>query len=99
MIAALLAELDTLRGQVLAFDRVIAVYDPSYDPTSQQTRPRKARQSNPHAQTLAAIGNKRQALLEALRDAGRPLSTIECAEKVGEQHGIAEGRRVHPAPS
>ena len=89
-LAAIVAEAAEIQAQVVAIDRVIAIYEPEYVPDADAplALPRPVRKRQPRQRVLPEA-NKRQAVLEVLRDAARPMKTGECAAKVGERHGIA----------
>jgi predicted transcriptional regulator with HTH domain len=76
-----------------ALDRVILSYEPDYQvPTLARPelsdRSRKVKQSS--SEVKAAMGgvNKRQAVLEVLREAGEPISVADCAVKFAAKLGI-----------
>lgn len=72
-----------------AMDLVIASYEPDYQPTSstesQRRRGRPPKEKNSVSKEVAELFkgvNKRQAVLEVLREANQPISTAECAERL-----------------
>jgi hypothetical protein len=77
--------------QLAALDEVIALYEPGYVPEKAEA-PRGARgyEGCRRDQALLSSVNKRQAVLQILRDAGRPLSTAECAARFAGRLGLAD---------
>lgn len=76
-----------------ALERVILSYEPDFQASPQPgsgsgDRPRKAKPSS--SELKAAINgiNKRQAVLEVLREAGEPISVTDCAVKFAAKIGI-----------
>lgn len=87
-IADLSARIDGIRKQVSAIDQVIAIYDPTFVPeASGGGKSRRTRRSN-LPPVLAAV-NKSQAVLEALRESERPLTSAECSCRIVERHGLS----------
>lgn len=84
----LAARIQAINGQVAAIDQVIAIYDPAYvSQGSAPTKPRRPKVSQQLPPEFARI-NKSEASLETLHDAGRPLSTADCASAVAERYGL-----------
>ncbi|GLR46254.1 hypothetical protein GCM10007880_67720 [Mesorhizobium amorphae] len=84
-----------VHGQIGALDRVIAIYEPGYAPAGaampRRGRPRKEETaSHAHVSALMRGMNKRQAVLEILRDAGEPLSTADCAARFAIKLGLVD---------
>ncbi len=76
-----------------ALERVILSYEPDFQASSlpgsgRGGRSRKAKPSS--SEVKAAMGgvNKRQAVLEVLREAGEPISVTDCAAKLASKLGI-----------
>lgn len=85
----LAARIEAINVQVSAIDHVIAIYDPAYTPErSMAVKPWRTKESKQLPPELARI-NKSAAILEVLREAGRPLSTADCTGMVAERHGVA----------
>lgn len=83
-----------LQKLVTALDLVIGTFDPDYQvaPTAGPARIARPRGSGGlSAEAKAAIGgvNKRQTVLEVLREAGEPITTADCASKFAAKLGIA----------
>ncbi len=82
-----------VQAQIGALDRVIGIYDPGYAPSDApppRGRPRKDdNMSVAEVKTLMKGLNKRQAVLEILREAREPLTTADCAAKLAAQIGLA----------
>lgn len=83
-----------LQKLVTALDLVIGTFYPDYEvaPTAGPTRLARLRKSGGlSAEAKAAIGgvNKRQTVLEVLREAGEPITTTDCASKFAAKLGIA----------
>ncbi|MBY3068215.1 hypothetical protein HFO74_33165 [Rhizobium laguerreae] len=84
------ADIQELMG---ALDRVILSYEPDFhpSPTSGCTSRERSRKAKPSSSEVkAAMGgvNKRQAVLEVLREAGEPISVTDCAAKFAVKLGI-----------
>ncbi len=87
--AELAARIEAINVQVSAIDQVIALYDPAYAlERSAAAKRRRAKDSKQLPPELARI-NKSDAILEALREASRPLSTADCTCVVAERHGVS----------
>jgi hypothetical protein len=87
------ARIKVLREDMAAIDRVIRVYDPSQAPVVPRSkRTRAVSASLP--ETLATT-NKTAAILEVLREAGRPLSTAECINTIADRHRIDLDHATH----
>ncbi|MFD1975337.1 hypothetical protein ACFSQQ_11365 [Mesorhizobium kowhaii] len=86
----------TIQAHMTALDSVIVIYEPGYAPSAAQS----VRQSSRLAKggvslrseitTLMGGLNKRQTILEILRDARQPLSTAECSARFAEKLGLSE---------
>ncbi|MBZ7924240.1 hypothetical protein LAC81_26305 [Ensifer adhaerens] len=77
-----------------ALDRVIMSYEPDYQGSAltgpeQGNRSRKAKPSSSEVKAAMNGVNKRQAVLEVLREAGEPISVTDCAAKFAVKIGIA----------
>ncbi|ANY83605.1 hypothetical protein BB934_35710 (plasmid) [Microvirga ossetica] len=85
----LVLRIETLKKQIYAIDQVIAIYDPAHaqSPTSKMGY-KQARQAIPLPPELKQL-NKTQAILEALREAGEPLSSADCTSRIAAKHGVA----------
>lgn len=82
-----------LQKLVTALDLVIGTFDPDYQVASTAGPARIARARKPgglSAEAEAAIGrvNKRQTVLEVLRESGKPITTTDCASKFAAKLGI-----------
>ncbi|WGI73330.1 hypothetical protein QC756_13245 [Sinorhizobium meliloti] len=76
-----------------ALDRVILSYEPDYQASAltrpeQGNRSRKAKPSSSEVKAAMNVVNKRQAVLEVLREAGEPISVTDCAAKFAAKIGI-----------
>lgn len=76
-----------------ALDRVILSYEPNYQASAltepeKGTRSRKARPSSSEVKAAMNDVNKRQTVLEVLREAGEPISVTDCAAKFALKLGI-----------
>jgi hypothetical protein len=86
---ALALRIATTKVQVSAIDEVIAIYDPAYAPErSAAAKSRRAKDTRQLPLALDRI-NKSEALLEVLREAGQPLSTVDCTCRIAARHGVA----------
>jgi hypothetical protein len=86
----------SLETQMRAVDQVIAIYEPDYEPASAVARhkTRKKRQKAPETieiDTLLGSIEPTNAVLEILREAAAPLTTADCAVRLMQKLGIAEG--------
>ncbi|NKM94591.1 hypothetical protein [Rhizobium leguminosarum] len=77
-----------------ALDLVILSYEPDYQPSptpgsASRERPRKARPSLSQVKAAMNGVNKRQAVLEVLREAGEPISVTDCAAKFAAKIGVS----------
>ncbi|MBJ6125386.1 hypothetical protein [Microvirga splendida] len=84
----LVLKIETIKKQVSAIDQVIAIYDPAHvrNPTSRMGH-KQSRQAIPLPTELKHL-NKTQAILEALREAGEPLSSAECTSRMPPSTGL-----------
>jgi predicted transcriptional regulator len=81
--------IETTKKQVAAIDEVIALYDPAHmELLVVRTERKRARQEVPILHELARL-NKTTAILEALRGAGQPASSADCANRIALKHGVA----------
>lgn len=94
-VEALVLRVETIKKQVSAIDQVIAIYDPAHveSPTS-RLEYKQSRQAIPIPPELKRLNNT-EAILEALREAGEPLSSADCTIRIAGKHGIAAD---DPAP-
>ena len=85
----LVLRIETIKRQVSAIDQVIAIYDPAHaqNPTLRMGY-KQARQAIPLPPELKRL-NKTEAILEALREAGEPLSSADCTNRIAAKHGVA----------
>ena len=75
--------------QVSAIDQVIAIHDPEHTALLAGMADRKrTRQEVPLPITLVQL-NKTAAILEVLREAGEPLSSADCTNRIATKQGIA----------
>jgi vacuolar-type H+-ATPase subunit I/STV1 len=81
--------IETIRKQVSAIDQVIAIYDPAHTaPSAARAERKRSRQVVPLPPELNRL-NKTEAIFEALREAGEPLSSADCTSRIAAKHGIA----------
>ncbi|PTM98338.1 hypothetical protein [Mycoplana dimorpha] len=76
-----------------ALDRVILSYEPDYQPSptpggANRERSRKVKPSSSEVRAAMNGVNKRQTVLEVLREAGEPISVADCAAKFAFKLGI-----------
>lgn len=96
------AEIDTkieeLRAQIVSMERqqaafyvVIQSYEPEYSPAG-APRPtaRRKRQGVDEVSEMLKDIDRRGFVLRTLREAGRPITTAECAQAFARQTGLAE---------
>ena len=75
--------------QVSAIDQVIAIQDPEHTALLAGMADRKrTRQEVPLPITLVQL-NKTAGILEVLREAGEPLSSADCTNRIATKQGIA----------
>jgi 3,4-dihydroxy-2-butanone 4-phosphate synthase len=80
---------ETIKKQVAAIDEVIELYNPAHtELLVARTERKRARQEVPILHELARP-NKTAAILEALREAGQPASSADCANRIALKHGVA----------
>ena len=84
-IAELRARISALEEVLSSFDGIIRFYDPSAAVAAPSPKAQVPRQPLPLQ--LQQI-NKTEAVFQTLREAGRPISTGECAETIGMRHGV-----------
>ncbi|BDA85464.1 hypothetical protein Sa4125_30060 [Aureimonas sp. SA4125] len=84
-IAELRSRISVLEGVLLSFDGIIHFYDPSAAVAAPLPKAKISR--HPLPLQLQQI-NKTEAVFQTLREAGRPISTGECAEAIGIRHGV-----------
>ncbi len=82
-----------IQGLMGALDRVILSYEPDYKPSptpgsASRERSRKVKPSSSEVKAAMSGVNKRQAVLEVLREAGEPISVADCAAKFAVKLGI-----------
>ena len=80
------ARIKVLREDMAAIDRVIRIYDPSQAPVV--PRPKRTRAVSAALPEALATMNKTAAILDVLREAGRPLSTAECINIIADRHQV-----------
>jgi hypothetical protein len=83
-----------LQKLVTALDLVIGTFDPDYQVAPiagpmRIARPRKSGVLSAEANAVIGGVNKRQTVLEVLREAGEPITTTDCASKFAAKLGIA----------
>lgn len=86
------AEQTEIQGLMKALDRVILSYESDYQASAltgpeQGNRSRKAKPSSSEVKAALNGVNKRQAVLEVLREAGEPISVTDCAAKFAAKLG------------
>jgi hypothetical protein len=74
------ADLAKLDDDLLGLDRVLALFDPDYQPATGRRR-RKTGDG-------FSRGELSEGILEALRDASEPITVAQCAEALAERKGI-----------
>ncbi|EAS51321.1 hypothetical protein SI859A1_02136 [Aurantimonas manganoxydans SI85-9A1] len=84
-IAKLSARISALEEVLSSFDGIIRFYDPSA--AVAVPSPKAQVQRQPLPLQLQQI-NKAEAVFQTLREAGRPISTGECAETIGMRRGV-----------
>jgi hypothetical protein len=77
-----------------ALDRVILSYEPDYHASAltrpeQDNRSRKGKTTSSQVKAAMKGVNKRQTVLELLREAGNPISVTDCAARFAAKIGIA----------
>ncbi|MCZ7894708.1 hypothetical protein O9X99_23865 [Agrobacterium salinitolerans] len=82
-----------IHGLLGALDRVILSYEPDYQPSPTpgsvgHERSRKVKPWSSEVKAAMSGVNKRQAVLEVLREAGEPISVADCAAKFASKLGI-----------
>jgi hypothetical protein len=82
-----------IQGLMNALDRVILSYEPDYQASAlagkeRGDRPRKIKLPSSEVKAAMSSVNKRQAVLEVLREAGEPISVADCAAKFAAKLGI-----------
>jgi hypothetical protein len=80
------ARIKALREDMAAIDRVIRIYDPSQAPA--EVRPKRKRAVSATLPEALAKTNKTAAILDVLREAGRPLTTAECIDIIVDRHQV-----------
>ncbi|MGO4569827.1 hypothetical protein AB4Z52_33535 [Rhizobium sp. 2YAF20] len=90
-IEELRAQIVSLERQQAAFDVVIHAYEPEYAPagTPRATTRRKRQGVDAVSELLKDI-DRRGFVLRTLREAGRPITTAECAQAFARETGLAE---------
>ena len=85
----LVLRIETIKKQVSAIDQVIAIYDPAHaQHLSSRMGHKQSRQAIPIPPALKRL-NKTEAILEALREAGEPLSSADCTNRIAAKHRVA----------
>lgn len=82
-----------IHGLMGALDRVILSYEPDYQPaptpgSTGRERSRKVKPSSSSVKAAMNGVNKRQAVLEVLRETGEAISVTDCAAKFATKLGI-----------
>ena len=81
--------IETIRKQVSTIDQVIAIYDLAHTQNATlRTGYKEPRQAPPLPPELKRL-NKTEAILDALREAGEPLSLANCTKRIASKHGVA----------
>lgn len=90
-IEELRAQIVALERQQAAFEVVIQAYEPEYSPAG-APRPtaRRKRQGIDEVSELLKDIDRRGFVLRTLREAGRPITTAECAQAFARETGLAE---------
>jgi hypothetical protein len=92
------AKIEEMRSQIVsmerqqaAFDVVIQHYEPEYSPVG-VPRPtaRSKRQGVDEVSELLKNIDRRSFVLRTLREAGRPITTAECAQAFARENGLTE---------
>ncbi len=89
-IEAIRKEIAELERQQAALDAVITIYEPDHAASASRSR-RAGRKANPNG-VLADIFNgidRRSFVLRTLREAGRPITTSDCALALAKQVGLS----------
>lgn len=87
------SERSEIQELMKALDRVILSYEPDYQASTPMGperggRSRKVKPSSSEVKAAMNGVNKRQAVLEVLREAGEPISVTDCAAKFAAKLGI-----------
>lgn len=84
--------ISTLEQQRAAFDVVIQSYDPDYRPDIPSNSPRSHRKrgGSGDISTLFKDIDRRSFTLRTLRQAGRPITTAECAKAFASEIGLGQ---------
>jgi len=77
-----------LQQQRAAFDIVIGTYDPDYAPAASHGVVRRGRKGGSDISALFNNFDRRAFTLRTLRQAGRPLTTAECASAFAREIGL-----------
>ncbi|WP_261321652.1 hypothetical protein [Rhizobium leguminosarum] len=88
-IEAIRKEIAEMERQQAALDAVIAIYEPDYAASAPRSR-RSGRKANPNG-ALAEVFNgidRRSFVLRTLREAGRPITTSDCAVALAKEVGL-----------
>jgi len=85
------AKIVTLEAQQAAFDVVIQTCKPRYAPAvaARTSRGRKSQEVDAVSKLLKDF-DRRGFILRTLREAGRPMTTAECAQAFAREAGLAE---------
>lgn len=94
MVEELRAQIVELEHQQAAFDVVIRIYEPDYSPAAVPTAGRRRRKRDgvdPDGLGELFDGvDRRNFVLSTLREAGRPITTAECALAFARTKGLAD---------
>ncbi len=85
-VADLRTRVAQLEARLSSFDDIIRFYDPSAA-VAAPVAPKGKRAALPLPPQLQRL-NKTDAVFDTPREAGRPISTGECAASIGRQHGV-----------
>lgn len=90
-IEELRAQIVSMERQQAAFDVVIQAYDPGYSPVgTPRAATRRKRQGVDEVSELLKDIDRRGFVLRTLREAGRSITTAECAKAFARETGLAE---------
>jgi hypothetical protein len=91
-IEAIRIEVTELKRQQSAIDAVIAICEPGYAVSAPRVRRggRKAAASGPLDEVFKGI-DRRNFVLKTLREAGKPITTADCAAALAREVGLPDG--------
>lgn len=90
-IEELRAQIVSMERQQAAFDMVIRTYEPDDSPVgTPRAATRRKRQGVDEVSELLKHIDRRGFVLRTLREAGRPITTAECAQAFARETGLAE---------